>query len=181
VGALYVRSGLKVSPILDGGGHEGGMRSGTLNVPGIVGFGKACEIAQQELPSESSRIAGLRNRLRDRLLAGLDGISINGSMEQRLPGNLNVSFRYVDGETLMTAIREMAVSSGAACNSDNIEHSHVLKAMGLSDEQAGSAIRFGVGRFNDEEEIDYIAARVIEAVKGLRQLSPEYEAQRAAV
>ena len=176
VGALYVRSGVKVSPIIDGGGHERGMRSGTLNVPGIVGFGKACEIAQQELIEESARIAALRNRLRDQLLAELDDLSINGSMEHRLPGNLNISFGSIEGETLMTAVREMAVSSGSACNSDKVDHSHVLKAIGLSDEQAGSSLRFGIGRFNTEAEIDYVAERLVQAVKSLRELS-----HRAAV
>jgi cysteine desulfurase len=176
VGALYVRSGVKVAPIIDGGGHERGMRSGTLNVPGITGFGKACEIARQELAQESARIRALRNRLRDRLLAQLEDLSINGSMDRRLPGNLNISFGSVEGETLMTAVREMAVSSGSACNSDKVDHSHVLKALGLSDEQAGSSLRFGIGRFNTEAEIDYVAERLVEAVKSLRELS-----HRAAV
>lgn len=171
VGALYVRSGVRLAPIIDGGGHERGMRSGTLNVPGIVGFGRACEIAQQELAEESVRIAALRDRLRDHLLAELDGLAINGSMERRLPGNLNISFGSVDGETLMTAVREMAVSSGSACSSDKVDHSHVLKSLGLSDEQAGSSLRFGIGRFNTEAEIEYVAARVVEAVKSLRELS----------
>jgi cysteine desulfurase len=179
VGALYVRSGVKIAPIIDGGGHEHGMRSGTLNVPGIVGFGKACEIAQTELPEESCRIAGLRNRLRDRLLAELDQVTINGSMEHRLPGNLNISFLHVEGETLMTAVREMCVSSGSACSSDKVDASHVLKAIGLSDAAAGSTIRFGVGRFNTQAEIDYIADRVVTAVKSLRELSPEYEAAKS--
>ena len=171
-GALYVRSGVKLAPIIHGGGHEHGMRSGTLNVPGIVGFGKACEVAQSGLPEESCRIAGLRNRLRDRLLAELDDAIINGSMEHRLPGNLNISFLNVEGETLMAAVKEVAVSSGAACHSDKIEPSYVLKALGLSDEAAGSAIRFGLGRFNTEAEVDYVAERFIDAVKKLRELSP---------
>ncbi|HKT51680.1 MAG TPA: IscS subfamily cysteine desulfurase [Candidatus Angelobacter sp.] len=170
-GALYVRSGVKVAPVIHGGGHEGGMRSGTLNVPGIVGFGKACEIAQNVLPEESCRLAGLRNRLRDRLLAELDGVVVNGSMEHRLPGNLNISFLNVDGEALMTAVKDVAVSSGSACHSDKVDPSHVLKAMGLSDEAAGSTIRFGLGRFNAEAEVDYVAARFVDAVKKLRELS----------
>jgi cysteine desulfurase len=178
VGALYVRSGVKLAPIIDGGGHEHGMRSGTLNVPGIVGFGKACEIAQKEMAEESCRIAGLRNRLREQLTAELDQVTINGSIEHRLPGNLNISFLHVEGETLMTAVREMAVSSGSACSSDKVDASHVLKAMGLSDAAAGSTIRFGIGRFNTQAEIDYIADRVIAAVKSLRELSPEYEAAK---
>lgn len=172
IGALYVRNGVKLAPLIHGGGHERGMRSGTLNVPGIVGFGKACEISQAILPEESCRIAGLRNRLRDRLLAALDDVTMNGSMEQRLPGNLNISFLRVDGEALMTAMKDIAVSSGAACHSDKIEPSHVLKAIGLTDEAAGSAIRFGIGRFNSESEIDYVAATVIHAVRSLRELLP---------
>jgi cysteine desulfurase len=170
-GALYVRSGVKVAPIIHGGGHEAGMRSGTLNVPGIVGFGKACEIAQSVLPEESCRIAGLRNRLRDRLLSELDEVVVNGSMEHRLPGNLNISFLNVNGEALMTAVKDVAVSSGSACHSDKVDPSHVLKAIGLSDEAAGSTIRFGLGRFNTEAEVDYVAARFIDAVKKLRELS----------
>jgi cysteine desulfurase len=170
-GALYVRSGVKVAPIIHGGGHEGGRRSGTLNVPGIVGFGKACEIAQNVLPEESCRIAGLRNRMRDRLLAELDDVVVNGSMEHRLSGNLNISFLNVDGEALMTAVKDVAVSSGSACHSDKVDPSHVLKAMGLSDEAAGSTIRFGLGRFNTEAEVDYVAARFVDAVKKLRELS----------
>ena len=170
-GALYVRSGVKVAPIIHGGGHESGMRSGTLNVPGIVGFGKACEIAQNVLPEESCRIAGLRNRLRDRILAELDDVVVNGSMEHRLPGNLNISFLNVDGEALMTAVKDVAVSSGSACHSDKVDPSHVLKAMGLTDEAAGSTIRFGLGRFNTEAEVDYVAAKFVDAVKKLRELS----------
>ncbi|HSM88053.1 MAG TPA: cysteine desulfurase family protein, partial [Candidatus Limnocylindrales bacterium] len=172
IGAIYVRNGVKLAPLIHGGGHERGMRSGTLNVPGIVGFGKACEISQAVLPEESCCIAGLRNRLRDSLLAALDDVTINGSIEQRLPGNLNISFLRVDGEALMTAMKDIAVSSGAACHSDKIEPSHVLKAIGLTDEAAGSAIRFGIGRFNSEAEIDYVAATVIHAVRSLRELLP---------
>jgi cysteine desulfurase len=170
-GALYVRKGVKITPLIDGGGHEQGMRSGTLNVPGIVGFGKACEIALKDMPEESCRIAGLRNRLRDRLIAELTDVSINGSIEHRLPGNLNICFHNVDAETLMAAVRDVAVSSGSACNSEKIDPSHVLTALGLSDEDAGSSIRFGIGRFNSQAEIDYVAALVVEAVKKLREVS----------
>jgi cysteine desulfurase len=170
-GALYVRSGVRVAAMVDGGGHEHGMRSGTLNVPGIAGFGKACEISLEEMPEESCRIAGLRNRLRDRLQAELNDVLINGSTENRLPGNLNMSFLQVEGETLMTALKDIAVSGGSACHSDKVEPSHVLKALGLSDDQASCAIRFGIGRFNTEAEIDYVAGRVVEAVKSLRELS----------
>jgi len=172
-GALYVRhdAAVRVEALIHGGGHERGMRSGTLNVPGIVGFGKACEIAQKEMPEESCRIAGLRNRLRDRLLSALDQVVINGSMEHRLPGNLNMSFLSVEGETLLTGLHDVAVSSGSACSSGKTEASYVLKALGLSDEAAGSAIRFGIGRFNTEAEIDYVADRVIDTVKNLREVS----------
>jgi cysteine desulfurase len=157
--------------MIHGGGHEHGLRSGTLNVPGIVGFGKACEIAQKDMPEESCRLAGLRNRLRDRLLAALDQVVINGSMEHRLPGNLNMSFLNVEGETLLTGLHDVALSSGSACSSGKTHASHVLKGLGLSDEAAGSAIRFGIGRFNTEAEIDYVAERVIELVKSLREVS----------
>jgi cysteine desulfurase len=176
-GALYVRTdpAVRLEPMIHGGGHEHGLRSGTLNVPGIVGFGKACEIAQKEMPEESCCIAGLRNHLRDRLLAALDEVVINGSMEHRLPGNLNMSFLNVEGETLLTGLHEVALSSGSACSSGKTHASHVLKGLGLSDEAAGSAIRFGIGRFNTEAEIDYVAERVIDLVKSLRDvaLSPE--------
>jgi cysteine desulfurase len=172
-GALYVRrdASAKLVPMIDGGGHEGGLRSGTLNVPGIVGFGQACEIAQNDMAEESCRVAGLRNRLRDRLLAELDQVTINGSMEHRLPGNLNMSFLEVDGETLLTGLNDVALSSGSACSSGKTHASYVLKALGLSDEAAGSAIRFGIGRFNTEAEIDFVAGRVIELVKNLREVS----------
>jgi cysteine desulfurase len=170
VGALYVRSGIEIMPIIDGGGHERGMRSGTLNVPGIVGLGKACEICRDEMPQESCRIAGLRNRLHDKIKAGLDEVYVNGSMEHRLPGNLNISFAGVDGEELMTAIDEVAVSSGAACTSAHIEPSYVLKALGLSDELAQASIRFGTGRFNTQAEIDYVADKMIHTVQQLREL-----------
>jgi len=171
VGLLYVRRGVQLSPIIDGGGHERGMRSGTLNVPGIVGLGRACEISQQEMPRESARTAALRDRLRDKLLGSLDGVAINGSSERRLPGNLNVSFAGIEGEELLTALDGIAVSSGAACTSAHIEPSYVLKALGLSDELAQASLRFGIGRFNTEAEIDYVADRVIEAVRQLRDLS----------
>jgi cysteine desulfurase len=172
-GALYVRQNAvaRLVPLIDGGGHENGLRSGTLNVPGIVGFGKTCEIAQQELPEESCRVAGLRNRLRDRLMAELEHVAINGSMEHRLPGNLNMSFLEVEGETLLTGLNDVALSSGSACSSGKTHASYVLKALGLTDEAAGSAIRFGIGRFNTQAEIDYVAGRIIELVKNLREVS----------
>lgn len=171
VGALYVRKSpaLQVAPQIHGGGHEHGLRSGTLNAPGIVGLGKACELAKNELAEESCRIAGLRNRLRDRIMAEIDGVSINGSIEHRLPGNLNLSFAGIQGEDLLTALDDIAVSSGAACTSDHIEPSYVLKALGLSDDMAQASIRFGLGRFTTEAEVDYAAGRVIEMVGQLRQ------------
>lgn len=175
-GALYVRRtepATQVSAIIDGGGHEHGMRSGTLNVPGIVGFGKACELAQQEMEQESARVTALRNRLRDKIVAELGEVQVNGSMEHRLPGNLNMSFLYVESESLMVGInQDVAVSSGAACFSAKTEPSYVLKAIGLDDDAANSSIRFGVGRFNTEAEIDYVAGRVLEVVTSLRELSP---------
>jgi cysteine desulfurase len=171
VGVLYARSGgPRLLAQIDGGGHEHGMRSGTLNVPGIVGVGEACEICREELPNESARIAGLRNRLRDRITSELEAVSINGSMEHRLPGNLNASFAGVDGEELLTALDDIALSSGAACTSAHIEPSYVLKALGLADELAQASLRFGIGRFNSEAEVDYVAGRVIEAVQQLREL-----------
>ena len=171
VGVLYVRKGLELAAQIDGGGHEHGLRSGTLNVPGIVGLGRACEIAMKHGPEESCRTAGLRNRLRDKIFESLDGVSINGSMEHRLAGNLNVSFAGVEGEELLTALDGIALSSGAACTSAHIEPSYVLKAMGISDELAQASLRFGIGRFNTEAEIDYAAGRVIETVKQLRALA----------
>lgn len=175
-GALYVRRReppTQLSAIIDGGGHEHGMRSGTLNVPGIVGFGKACELAQQEMEQESRRVTTLRNRLRDKLVAEVGEVLINGSMEHRLPGNLNMSFLYVEAESLMVGVnQDVAVSSGAACFSAKTEPSYVLKALGMSDDAANSSIRFGVGRFNTDAEIDYVAGRVVEVVTSLRELSP---------
>jgi len=178
VGALYVRRKnprVQLAAIIDGGGHERGMRSGTLNVPGIVGLGKAAEIAGSDMPQESCRLAGLRNRLKDKLLNGLDEVYVNGSMEHRLPGNLNVSFLYVEGESLLMGINDVAVSSGSACTSATLEPSYVLKALGLGDDLAHSSIRFGLGRFNTEAEVDYVAERLVDVVSKLRELSPLYE------
>jgi cysteine desulfurase len=171
VGALYVRKGMELAPIIDGGGHERGMRSGTLNVPGIVGLGTACRLSREELAEESERTAKLRDRLREKLTARFEDVRVNGSIDERLPGNLNVSFPGIDGEELMTAIDDIAVSSGAACTSAHAEPSYVLKALGIPDDLAESSIRFGIGRFNTEEEIDYAAGRVIETVEQLRELS----------
>ncbi len=180
-GALYVRRRnprVQIAALLDGGGHERGMRSGTLNVPGIVGLGKACELCQAEMAAESLRLQALRDRLKDGLEAKLDGVSINGSIAHRLPHNLNMSFAEVDGESLMMGINDVAVSSGSACTSANLEPSYVLSALGVSEDLAHSSIRFGLGRFNTAEEVDYVIARVAEVVIKLRELSPHYEAAR---
>jgi cysteine desulfurase len=166
---------------MDGGGHERGMRSGTLNVPGIVGLGEACALAKAEMAEESRRMAHLRDKLKDRLLASLDECYINGTMEHRLPNNLNISFAYVEGESLLMGINEIAVSSGSACTSATLEPSYVLKALGAGDDLAHSSIRFGLGRFNTEEEVDYVAAKVIDVVKKLRELSPLYEMHKEGI
>lgn len=184
VGALYVRRKnprVQVAAQMDGGGHERGMRSGTLNTPGIVGLGEACAIAQREMAEESARLAALRDRLKDRLFAELDEIYVNGSMEHRLPNNLNVSFAYVEGESLLMGVNDIAVSSGSACTSATLEPSYVLRALGVGEDLAHTSIRFGLGRFNTEEEVDYVAGRVIEVVKKLRELSPLYEMAKEGV
>jgi cysteine desulfurase len=184
VGALYVRRKnprVLVAPIIDGGGHERGMRSGTLNVPGIVGFGKAAEICRQEMGAERARIGALRDRLNDGLHRNLDEIYVNGSMEHRAPNNLNVSFAYVEGESLLMGMSDIAVSSGSACTSATLEPSYVLKALGTGDDLAHSSIRFGLGRFNTEEEVDYVIGRVTEVVRRLREMSPLYELAKDGV
>ena len=180
VGALYVRGEkprVKVMPMLDGGGHERGMRSGTLNVPGIVGLGIACELGQKEMGGEAERLMGLRERLRTGLVQQLEDVYINGDPGRRLPGNLNMSFAYIDGESLMMGLKEIAVSTGSACTSASLEPSHVLKALGLDDSLAHASIRFGVGRFNSAEEIEYTIGRVAEEVHRLRKISPLYKAR----
>jgi cysteine desulfurase len=184
VGALYVRRKnprVQLAAILDGGGHERGMRSGTLNVPGIVGLGKACAICHEEMPQESKKLSGMRDRLRDKIMGALDETYINGSYEHRLPGNLNISFAYVEGESLLMGINDIAVSSGSACTSATLEPSYVLKALGAGDDLAHSSIRFGIGRFNTDAEIDYVADRVIETVSRLRELSPLYEMAKEGI
>lgn len=177
MGALYVRRKPRVRLVaqMDGGGHERGFRSGTLNVPGIVGFGKAAALALAERDAEAARVLALRERLRRGLLAGLDLVTVNGSLEHRLPGNLNASFAYVEGEALMMAIKDVAVSSGSACTSASLEPSYVLRAMGVSDDLAHSSIRFGLGRFTTAEEIDFVTRLVVEKVSKLRDMSPLYE------
>lgn len=178
VGALYVRRKgprVQLTAQMDGGGHERGMRSGTLNVPGIVGLGAACEIAQKEMAEESVRLRVLRDRLRAKLESALEEVYINGSMEHRLPNNLNMSFAYVEGESLLMGINDIAVSSGSACTSATLEPSYVLKALGLGDDLAHTSIRFGLGRFNTEAEVDYVAQKMIDVVNKLRELSPLWE------
>ena len=184
VGALYVRRKsprVQITAQMDGGGHERGMRSGTLNVPGIVGLGEACALCQAGMPEESKRLAYLRDKLRGKLEKELDEVYINGTMEHRLPNNLNISFAYVEGESLLMGINDIAVSSGSACTSATLEPSYVLKALGAGDDLAHSSIRFGLGRFNTEEEVDYVAAKVIDVVKKLRELSPLYEMAKEGI
>jgi cysteine desulfurase len=184
VGALYVRSKrpkVRLSPIIDGGGHEQGLRSGTLNVPGVVGFGKACEIAGLELPREAARLIDLRERLKNGILSRLDEVYVNGDPVRRLPGNLNIGFAYVEGESLLMALKDIALSAGSACTSASLEPSHVLRALRLPDDMVHSSIRFGLGRFNTTEEIDYTVDRVAQEVSRLRKLSPLYEAAKRDV
>ena len=184
IGALYVRRRnprVLVAAMIDGGGHERGMRSGTLNVPGIVGFGKAAEICRLEMAAESKRLGALRDRLNARLHRGLDEIYINGSMEHRLPHSLNVSFAYVEGESLLMGISDVAVSSGSACTSASLEPSYVLKALGAGDDLAHSSIRFGLGRWTTEEEVDYVADKLVAVVRRLRDMSPLYELAKEGV
>jgi cysteine desulfurase len=184
VGALYVRRRnprVQLAAIIDGGGHERGMRSGTLNVPGIVGLGAACEIAQKEMATESVRLAKLRDRLKTGLEAKLDEVFINGSLEHRLPNNLNMSFAYVEGESLLMGINDIAVSSGSACTSATLEPSYVLKALGVGEDLAHTSIRFGLGRFNTEEEVDYVTDKMVQVVTKLRELSPLYEMAKEGI
>ncbi|MGB7554035.1 MAG: IscS subfamily cysteine desulfurase, partial [Candidatus Korobacteraceae bacterium] len=184
VGALYVRRKnprVQLVAQIDGGGHERGMRSGTLNVPGIVGFGKACALASEGMAEEEVKLSTLRDRLKDAIMTQLDEVYINGSVEHRLPGNLNISFAYVEGESLLMGINDIAVSSGSACTSATLEPSYVLKALGAGDDLAHSSIRFGIGRFNTQAEVDYVAERVVDTVKRLRELSPLYEMAKEGI
>lgn len=178
IGALYVRRRnprVRLESMMDGGGHERGMRSGTLNVPAIVGFGKAAELCRIEMAEESKRLESLKARFWNKLSSALDELYLNGDENHRLPGNLNVSFAYVEGEALMMAIKDVAVSSGSACTSASLEPSYVLRALGIGDDLAHSSIRFGMGRFTTEEEVDFVAQLVIEKVRKLRDMSPLYE------
>jgi cysteine desulfurase len=185
VGALYVRRQkprVRIVAEMDGGGHERGMRSGTLNVPSIVGFGKAAALARAEWRDDAARVFGMRQRLRGRLFSELDAIHLNGADDpRRLPGNLNVSFSFVEGEAMMMAIRDVAVSSGSACTSASLEPSYVLRAMGVEEELAHSSIRFGIGKFNTEEEVDYVADLVVGHVERLREMSPLYEMHKEGI
>ena len=197
IGALYVRSKnprVRLTAIIDGGGHERGMRSGTLNVPAIVGFGKACELCRESMADEAQRVLRLRERLKDLIFTQLDEVYLNGHPVHRLPGNLNLSFAYVEGESLLMGLNgsvhpiaasaslpPIAVSSGSACTSATLEPSYVLKALGVGDELAHTSIRFGMGRFNTDEEIDYVAERVVAEVRRLRELSPLYEMAKEGI
>jgi cysteine desulfurase len=184
VGALYVRRRgprVRLSAQMDGGGHERGFRSGTLNVTGIVGFGKAAEIALEEMETEAKRLRYLREKLRRGIQDAIDETYVNGSLEHRLPGNLNLSFNYVEGESLLMGLKDIALSSGSACTSASLEPSYVLKALGVGDELAHSSLRFGIGRFNTEEEIDYVVNRVIGEVSRLREMSPLWELAQEGV
>jgi cysteine desulfurase len=185
VGALYVRRSkprVRLVAEMDGGGHERGMRSGTLNVTGIVGFGKAAELMLTEGEAEVARVRGMRDRLRKILWDGIDEVYLNGAEDPwRLPGNLNVSFAFVEGEAMMMAIKDVAVSSGSACTSASLEPSYVLRALGVDEENAHSSIRFGLGRFNTDEEVDYVGKLVVEQVKRLRDMSPLYEMHKEGI
>jgi cysteine desulfurase len=183
IGALWVRRKprVRIDPLIDGGGHERGMRSGTLPVPLIVGFGAACEIARAEMADEAARVRRLRDRLHQAIERRLQHVYVNGSMEHRLPGNLNISFAFVEGESLLMALKDVAVSSGSACTSASLEPSYVLRALGVGEELAHTSIRFGIGRFNTEEEIDYVVDLVGRSVERLRELSPLWEMHQEGI
>ena len=184
VGALYVRKKnprVRIAAQMDGGGHERGMRSGTLPVPLIVGFGKACELCEQEMTAEGVRLAAMRDHLHTNITKALEDVYLNGHPTERLPNNLNVSFAYVEGESLLMGVKEIALSSGSACTSATLEPSYVLRALGVGAELAHSSIRFGLGRFTVVEEVDYAAKRIIETVNKLREMSPLYEMAKEGV
>jgi len=184
VGALYVRRRnprVRLAAQIDGGGHERGMRSGTLPVPLIVGFGEACRIAGEVMPAESARLTAMRDRLHAGILKGLDEVYLNGHPTQRLPHNLNLSFAYVEGEAMLMGLKDVALSSGSACTSSTLEPSYVLRSLGVGSDLAHSSIRFGLGRFNTDEEIDFVAERVIQAVTKLREMSPLYEMAKEGI
>lgn len=178
IGALYVRRKnprVRLAPQMDGGGHERGMRSGTLNVPGIAGFGEAIRICGEVMPEESLRIGKMRDRLRDAIMGALDHVALNGHPVKRIPNNLNISFAYVEGESLLMGLDKIALSSGSACTTATLEPSYVLRALGVGHDLAHSSIRFGIGRFNTMEEVEIVAKRTIDAVRRLREMSPLYE------
>ncbi len=184
VGALYVRRKaprVRLEAMMYGGGHERGMRSGTLAVPLIVGFGKACELCEQEMSTESVRMAKMRDRLQEGIMKGMDEVYLNGHPTERLPNNLNISFAYVEGEALLMGVKEIALSSGSACTSATLEPSYVLRALGVGSDLAHSSIRFGLGRFNTDEEVEYTIDRMIKAVTHLREMSPLYEMAKEGV
>jgi len=184
IGAMYVRRAsprVRLAPVIHGGGHERGFRSGTLNVPGIVGLGKACEIARQEMAEETARILKLRQRLQDGFFRELDEVYLNGHPTERLPNNLNISFAYVEGEAMMMGLKEIAVSSGSACTSASLEPSYVLRAIGVGEELAHTSLRFGLSRFTTEEEVDYTLERVVAVVRRLREMSPLYEMAKEGI
>ena len=184
VGALYVRRKaprVRLEAMIYGGGHERGMRSGTLNVPGIVGFGKACELCEQEMETESARMIKMRDRLQEGIMSAMDEVYLNGHPTERLPNNLNISFAYVEGEALLMGVKEIALSSGSACTSATLEPSYVLRALGVGSDLAHSSIRFGLGRFNTDAEIEYTIDRMIKAVNHLREMSPLYEMAKEGI
>ena len=184
VGALYVRREkprVRIAPLIDGGGHERGMRSGTLNVPGIVGMAKAAELSRLGMVEEAKRVGGLRDRLEAGIFKRLDMCFLNGAKDHRLPGNSNISFSFVEGEALMMALKDVAVSSGSACTSASLEPSYVLRALGVGEDLAHTSIRFGLGRFNTEEEVDYVIELVDKKVNKLREMSPLYEMAKEGI
>jgi cysteine desulfurase len=184
VGALYVRKQgprVRLEPQIDGGGHERGMRSGTLNVPGVVGFGRACALCQGEMAGEAVRLSGLRERLRQGIMAALEGVTLNGHPSERLPGNLNLSFDWIKGEALLMGLRGVAMSSGSACTSASPEPSYVLRALGVGEERAYGSLRFGLGRFNTAAEVEEVIAEVVRVVRHLRELSPLYWMQEGVM
>jgi len=184
IGALYVRRKaprVRLEPMIHGGGHERGMRSGTLAVPLVVGFGKACELCEQEMPTESIRMAKMRDRLQEGIMGEMEEVYLNGHPTERLPGNLNISFAYVEGEALLMGVKEIALSSGSACTSATLEPSYVLRALGVGSDLAHSSIRFGLGRFTTDEEIEYTIDRMIKAVNHLREMSPLYEMAKEGI
>ncbi len=184
IGALYVRKKnprVRIAAQMDGGGHERGMRSGTLPVPLIVGFGKACELCEQEMAADAARLSVMRDRLHATITKALEDVYLNGHPTERLPHNLNVSFAYVEGESLLMGCKEIALSSGSACTSATLEPSYVLRALGVGAELAHSSIRFGLGRFTLDEEVDYAAKKIIETVTKLREMSPLYEMAKEGI